>query len=93
MNILSGEAVTTEASRIIRRLCKHWGHKYPVQFDDATGVIQLNDVRVTLRAEPQRVVVTLENPLADVPLRLQGVVAEHMQRMAAEPLDVRWAAP
>jgi uncharacterized protein len=93
MHTLSGTAATPDASRIIRRICKHWGHKYPVQCDDAAGVIQLGDVRVSLSATPDSLLITLENPVADVPQRLTGVVSEHLQRMAGEPLlDVKWTA-
>jgi uncharacterized protein len=92
MSNYAGEATTADAPRIIRRLCKHWSHKFETHVDDSGGTIQLNDVLVTLRAEPDRVRVTLANPQGDVPERLKGVVAEHMQRMAGadEPLDVRW---
>jgi hypothetical protein len=95
VTIITGEAATTDAARVIRRLCKHWSHKYPVQMDDLSGVIQLNDVRVSLRAEPDRMYIALENPLGEVPLRLTGVVAEHLQRMAGAEhvLEVHWAAP
>ncbi|MEO6185817.1 MAG: DUF2218 domain-containing protein [Steroidobacteraceae bacterium] len=95
MTIITGEAASTDAARVIRRLCKHWSHKYPVQMEDASGVIQLNDVRVSLRADAQRMYIALENPLGEVPLRLTGVVAEHLQRMAGAEnvIDVQWAEP
>lgn len=89
---ISGEALTTDGPRIIRRLCRHWSHKFATRYDEGTGTIQLNEVLVTLRAEPDRVLVTLENPQGEVPQRLTGVVAAHMQRMAGTepPLEVRW---
>ena len=92
MHVIKGEAATANASRIIRRICKHWGHKYPVQVDDHSGVIQLNDVRVSLQATADRLLVSLENPVAEVPQRLTGVVSEHLQRMAGaeESLVVNW---
>jgi uncharacterized protein len=95
MTIIKGTATTTDAARVVRRLCKHWSHKYPVQIEENSGVIQLNDVRVTLRAEPDRMHIALENPQGDVPLRLTGVVAEHLQRMAGpeHTLDIQWTAP
>jgi hypothetical protein len=95
MTIINGEAATTDAARVIRRLCKHWSHKYPVQVDETSGVIQLNDVRVSLRAEPDGLHIALENPQGEVPLRLTGVVAEHLQRMAGaeQVLDIRWSIP
>jgi len=94
MDVITGEAATTDASRILRRLCKHWSHKFAVRYDDASGEIQLNDVRVLLRAAPERLFVTLTNPQAEVPRRLMGVVAEHLQRMAADAtLTVAWSDP
>ena len=94
MDVITGEAATTEASRILKRLCKHWSHKFAVRFDDASGEIQLGDVRVLLRAAPERLFVTLENPQAEVPRRLMGVVADHLQRMAADStLEVAWSEP
>ena len=95
MTIITGEAATDDAARVIRRLSKHWSHKYPVQMDDVSGVIQLNDVRVSLRAEPARMLIALENPQGEVPLRLTGVVAAHLQRMAGAEhvLDIKWAEP
>ena len=92
MNSITGETATPDASRIMRRLCKHWSHKYTVDYDDSAGVIELNDVRVSLRALPDRLIVTLENPNAAIPQRLLGVVSEHLQRMAGEQvLDMRWS--
>jgi hypothetical protein len=95
MTIITGEAATTDGARVIRRLCKHWSHKYPVQMDDDAGVVQLNDVRVSMRAEPARIHIALENPQGEVPLRLTGVVAEHLQRMAGPEhvMDFHWSAP
>jgi uncharacterized protein len=94
MDVIQGEVSTSEAGRILGRLCKHWSHKFVVRWDDAAGEIQLNDVRVVLRAAPDRLFVTLENSQAEVPRRLMGVVADHLQRMAADPtLQVIWSDP
>src|SRR5690606_13676221 len=95
MNVIRGVAQTDEASRIVRRLSRHWSHKYPVQMDETSGVIELPDVKLTLQAAAGQVEVTMEARAAEVPLRLTGVVAEHMQRMASEGqvLDVRWTGP
>lgn len=92
-NRIEGAALTDDPMRIIRRLCRHWSHKFATQVGEDNGTIQLNEVKVELRAEPGRVTVSLENPDGEVPERLKGVVAEHMQRMAGAepPLDVRWS--
>ena len=87
-----GEALTPDAARVMRRLCRHWSHKFPVRFDDTSGEIQINDVQVAMRAAPDRLHVTLDNPAGDIPQRLPGVVAEHLVRMAGTepPLQVDW---
>jgi uncharacterized protein len=92
---LNGEALTADAARVMRRLCRHWSHKFPVRFDDTTGDIQINEVKVAMRVAPDRLHVTLENPAGDIPQRLPGVVAEHLVRMAGTepPLQVDWQNP
>ena len=93
MNTITGEATTPDASRAMKRLCRHWSHKYEVQFDDSSGVIHLNDVRLTMHAAGDRLTVTLANPAGEVPQRLLGVVSEHLQRMAGDPaLQVTWGS-
>lgn len=94
MTTVTGEAATTDAARVIRRLCRHWSHKFPVKFDDNSGEIQINDVRVAMRATAETLLVTLENPTGEVPERLPGVVADHLARMAGAEagLQVHWQA-
>ncbi|HAN54373.1 MAG TPA: DUF2218 domain-containing protein, partial [Pseudomonas sp.] len=37
-------------SRLIKRLCNHWRHKFPVQMDEPGGDIELTLGRCSLRA-------------------------------------------
>ncbi|HMA11699.1 MAG TPA: DUF2218 domain-containing protein [Steroidobacteraceae bacterium] len=94
MTRLQGEALTADAARVMRRLCRHWSHKFPVRFDDSSGEIQINDVKLALRVAPDRLHVSLENPTGEIPERLPGVVADHLIRMAGTepPLQVTWGA-
>lgn len=89
---INGEAVTDDAARVMRRLCRHWSHKFVVRFDDHTGDIQINDVKLSMRVAPDRLHVLLENPAGEIPERLPGVVAAHLVRMAGTepPLQVNW---
>jgi uncharacterized protein len=91
---LQGEAPTTDAARVMRRLCRHWSHKFPVRFDDTSGEIQINDVKLAMRVSEDRLHVLLENPAGEIPERLPGVVAAHLIRMAGTepPLQVNWSA-
>jgi len=95
MAVINGEAPTPDAARVMRRLCRHWSHKFVVRFDDHAGEIQINEVKVAMRVTPDRLHVSLENPAGDIPERLPGVVAEHLVRMAGTepPLQVTWATP
>lgn len=94
MSIIRGEALTPDALRVMRRLCRHWSHKFAVEFDEQSGLIQLDETRLTMRVLPDRLALQLENA-AEVPGRLPGVVTAHLQRMAGvePPLEVRWEAP
>ena len=87
---ITGEALTPDAARVMRRLCRHWSHKFAVRFDDTSGHIQINDVKVAMRVAEDRLHVSLENPAGEIPERLPGVVADHLIRMAGTepPLQV-----
>ena len=75
---------TVEPARIILRLCKHWGHKWPVRYDDSSGEVDLPSGRVRMRAGDGKLTVRLEGvPGADM-AHLEQVLAEHAQRMARE---------
>jgi uncharacterized protein len=92
---IDGEALTQDGARVMRRLCRHWSHKFPVRFDDAAGEIQINEVQLAMRVAADRLQVALENPAGEIPQRLPGVVADHLIRMAGTepPLHVSWNAP
>lgn len=81
-NSVTGYALTDDASRIIRRLCKHWGHKLAVQVDDSGGAIDFPDAQVALRALPDRIQATIVSADPAALNRLPAVVAEHLARMA-----------
>ena len=83
---------TSEASRLIRRLCTHWGHKFNVDFDEQHGVVSFDDdVVLRLQAEGNALHARIE--ACDPPAleRFTGVVENHLQRMArAGELAFHW---
>ena len=80
--ISTASITTVEPARIILRLCKHWGHKFPVSYDDAQGRSELPLGQCMLSAADCQLSVRLEGvPDADM-VRFEQVVAEHAQRMA-----------
>ena len=85
--------VTEHASRYLQQLCKHWSHKFAVEFTPEAGVIPFSDTsRVTLAAEGNELTMTLYTEEGEERLtRLEGVVAEHLKRFAfREELNISW---
>ena len=80
---------TGQAERLILRLCKHWGHKFPVQHSERRGEIELPMGTCRLISD-NGLKVELEGA-AEQMERFREVVAEHLQRMAAkEELAIQW---
>lgn len=83
---------TTNASRYLQQLCKHWSHKFETDFSPEQGVIAFPMGPIRMAAQPDALVVTLE-PNADVDVeRFKQVVAEHIDRFAFKeaPLPFDW---
>lgn len=83
---------TTNASRYLQQLCKHWSHKFETDFSPEQGVIAFPMGPIRMAAQPEALVVTLEpNADADVE-RFKQVVADHLDRFAFKeaPLPFDW---
>jgi hypothetical protein len=82
---------TTHASRYLQQLCKHWSHRFAVEFDTTHGTVHLNGARCTFDAQPEHLMLRLEGDDAAALPRLGDVVAEHLKRFAfREAIEVRW---
>jgi hypothetical protein len=82
---------TQSASRYLQQLCKHWGHKYPVEFDKQHGEIALPMGPLKMDASPSELVVELDTDDAAGLDRFEHVVAEHLSRFAfREELKFDW---
>lgn len=82
---------TTQPVQVIRRLCKHWGHKFPVTATEGNGHIELDIGQCRMQAIGGKL--EAEVSAADeVELqRMETVVADHLQRMAhGEELAITW---
>ena len=85
---------TPDASRLIKRLCTHWAHKFEVVFDDGHGRVPFDaSTLALLDADPDALHVRIEATDGERLARMQQVVAEHLQRMhRGEPLAIDWRA-
>ena len=75
---------TSDPSRLIRRLCKHWSHKFEVDCDDQLGRIALGDTQCSLTAGENSLTATLQTVDEQQLTRMENVVADHLQRMSAD---------
>lgn len=91
MPIYRTDIVTEHGSRYLQQLCKHWSHKFTVEFDPMQGSIQLDAVRCTLQSHPDRLLVDLQAEDAAGLPRMGEVVLEHLRRFAfRETLEAHW---
>ena len=104
MNNHSAVAVvpTSNASRYLQQLAKHWSHNLSVEFTPADGTILFpKDVRgqsfpadaiVTLRAGESGLEVLIDASAPEQLDGLKGAVASHLDRFAFReaPLEFDW---
>ena len=84
---------TAHASRYLQQLCKHFGHKIPVEFTPTEGRITFPMGDCLLTADDAHLHLECRVPEADQLDRLQEVVASHLVRFAfREELAIEWAA-
>ena len=83
---------TASASRYLQQLCKHWSHKFAVEFDETRGRIPLPIGVATLAAGADALEVRLETEDAGQLPRLKEVLASHLDRFAFReaPLPFDW---
>jgi hypothetical protein len=84
---------TASASRYLQQLCKHWSHKFAVDFTPEHGTIPFDAARVcTLDASSEQLALRIEAADDATLEHTQGVVIEHLKRFAFREDfgEVRW---
>jgi hypothetical protein len=82
---------TENASRYLQQLCKHWAHKFPVEFDAHRGSIDLSLGRTVLGADASQLHIDVTAEDAATLERLEKVVEDHIRRFAfREELAFDW---
>jgi hypothetical protein len=93
MHASQAEITTASASRYLQQLCKHWSHKFAVEFTPERGAIPFaSDRRCLLEATPERLTLRIEAADEAMLQRMEGVVVDHLKRFAfREDLgDIAW---
>ena len=74
---------TAHASRYLQQVCKHWSHKFAVEFTPERGRVPFAHDRVCrFEAEPQALAMHVEAPDEQTLVHLQKVVVDHVKRFA-----------
>ena len=94
MATVRGRAKTASGSRYLQQLCKHWRHKFEVEFSKTRGQVGFTFAVATLEASADALLVTVETEDAEAVERLKEVVATHLDRFAFReaPLPFEWSA-
>ncbi len=83
---------TKNANRYLQQLCKHFAHKVPTEFDATRGSITLPMGVCELSATDGTLTMRGSAGDGDALIRLQGVIASHLERFAfREELKFDWA--
>lgn len=83
---------TEHASRYLQQLCKHWVHKFDVQFTPQEGRIALPLGQALLAADDAALTIDLDVPKAEDARRMKEVVQSHVERFAfRETLQFDWS--
>jgi uncharacterized protein len=93
MAIVRGRAKTASGSKYLQQLCKHWSHKFEVEFSETRGQVRFPSAVATMEASEDALLVTIETEDTESVERLKEVVANHLDRFAFReaPLPFEWS--
>lgn len=90
---LTATVATPDPARLIRRLCRHFGHRCETQWDAHGGRIRFDGGDCRLGAEGTWLRIELDADEAGRRTLLQQVVTRHLHQVASgETLTVDWQA-
>lgn len=84
---------TLEATRLIKRLCTHWAHKFTVEVSEHQGHIDFGTCQCTLAANEKMLHIQLIGTDKEKLISMQTVVMDHLQRMTKTPLPTTAWSP
>ena len=84
------DIATPNASRYLQQMCKHFGHKVAVEFDQSSGRIELPFGTCQLEASARKLTLNVTGPATDI-RRTEQVIADHLARFAfREDPTITW---
>jgi hypothetical protein len=88
----TAQVTTGNGARYLQQLCKHWSHKLDVQLTENAGIVRFPNAVATMKADGDKLTVTVEAEEGETLERMKGVVASHLDRFAFReaPLPFEW---
>lgn len=87
----SAHIQTTQASRIAKRLLKHWKHKFDVVDNATLYQIMMPTATILLTPQTDELMVEIQAKDAETDLSyLEQVVLDHLSRMGQTELSAVW---
>lgn len=92
--VVRGRAKTASGPKYLQQLCKHWSHKFEVEFSETRGQVRFPSAVAILEAHADALLITLKTEDAEAVERLKETVASHLDRFAFReaPLPFEWSA-
>lgn len=82
---------TEKATRYMKQLCKHFGHKVPAEFDDTTGSVTFPYGACSFVSDGQALTIQAQADDAEKLAQVQRVIDDHLMRFAfREELSITW---
>jgi hypothetical protein len=91
MKVSTARIDVERPERYVTRMCRHFGHRLPVEFTKERGSIRFEVGTCLLATEPNQLVLLAEAEDEERLGRLESVVSSHLERFGTEDeLRVRW---
>jgi hypothetical protein len=83
MPVSEARIATDSASKYLQQLCKHWSHKFDVEFTPEKGRVPFSDDRrCDFLATPDALALRIEAADEESLSRTERVVIDHLKRFA-----------
>ena len=94
MATIRGRAKTVNGSKYLQKICRHWGHKFEVEFSNNKGRVRFPSAVATIEASADALLIAIETEGTESVEHLKDVVATHIARFAFReaPLPFEWSA-
>lgn len=83
MVVREARIVATHADKLMRKLCKHFGHKVSAEFNDVEGKVDFQPGRCVLRAGDDELVLRVDDD--EGAARACAILDAHLPRFLDDP--------